>query len=207
MLVYSLIDEQSFDEMGTWLQEMKENLGEGAIIHVVGTKSDIVAQDPSKREVGFERCITFVAENLFPEKFNEPIVGSGSSGFRSLDGNCKRRSDFWGQESGWDCCHEISSSSGEGIEEVFRVITRKLVEQKQKQLEADMASKAKSALDAQRKRTGYSDGHVSDEGGFRVGYGDKRRSWLGLPTPSIGFREAYADGTEHSTKARKRGCC
>ena len=123
LLVYSLIDEQSFEEMGQWLKEMKDNLGQDVVIHVVGTKSDIVAQDPGKRMVSLERCITFVAENLYPDKFPEPIVGSGSdSGFRSTDATSKRSSGFWGQDTGWDCCHEISSSSGEGIEEVFRYV-------------------------------------------------------------------------------------
>lgn len=42
----------------------------------------------------------------------------------------KRSSGFWGQDIGWDCCHEISAKDGEGIEEVFRVIARKLVEQR-----------------------------------------------------------------------------
>ena len=130
LLVYSLIDEQSFEEMGQWLQEMKDNLGQDVVIHVVGTKSDIVAQDPNKRMVSLERCITFVAENLYPDKFQEPVVvgsgsgsGSGSDGgFRSTGSTSYRSSGFWGQDIGWDCCHEISSSSGEGIEEVFRSV-------------------------------------------------------------------------------------
>ncbi|KAG8530043.1 uncharacterized protein KY384_005525 [Bacidia gigantensis] len=208
LLVYSLIDEESFKEMGRWLREMKENVGEGAIIHVVGTKSDIVAQDPGARAVNFERCIAFVTENLYPEKFNEPVVGSASSGFRSLDGNSKRSSGFWGNEIGWDCCHEISSSSGEGIEEVFRVITRKLVEQKQKRLEADMAGQLNGTMDAGRKSSGNLDGNGMDRhGGFRVGYGDKRRSWLGLPAPNIGIGESSIDPSAQRSKTRRKGCC
>ena len=208
LLVYSILDEQSFEEMGRWLQEMKANLGDEVIIHVVGTKSDVVAQDPGARRVGFERCIEFVAENLYPEK-SEPVVGSSSdSGVKSLDGNSKRSSGFWGQDTGWDCCHEISASSGEGIDEVFRVITRKLVEQKQKKADAEIAGKKISSTGPEQSQGGHSDGHGSDgHGSFRVGYGDKRRSWLGLPTSSIGIGDTASARPEHSHKTRKKGCC
>ena len=202
LLVYSIIDEQSFEEMGKWLSEMKENLGPDVVIHIVGTKSDIVAQDPGKRMVSIERCIAFVAENLFPDKLNEPIVGSGSdSGFRSFDGTSKRSSSFWGQDTACDCCHEISSSSGEGIEEVFRVITRKLVEQKQRKAEAELEAQAKGKIGINRSNNPYSDGVLT------VGYGDKRRSWLGLPTARVAIGDDGVDGTEQSNKPRRKGCC
>ena len=115
VLVYSIIDEQSFVEMGRWLAEMKENLGNDVVLHVVGTKADLVAQDPSLRKVPFERCIAFVAENLYPEQASTPpVTASGpTSGRQSMGGSSKRSSGFWGQDIGWDCCHEISSSSGE----------------------------------------------------------------------------------------------
>ena len=85
---------------------MKDNLGTDVVIHVVGTKMDLVVQEPGKRMVGFERVIAFVAENLFPEKINsDQVVGSGrsgsDSGFKSLDGTSKRSSGFWGQDLGW----------------------------------------------------------------------------------------------------------
>ena len=207
LLVYSIVDEQSFEEMGQWLQEMKANLGEDIIIHVVGTKCDVVAQDPGKRMVSFERCIAFVTENLFPDKLVEPIIGSGSdSGFKSLDGTSKRSSGFWGQEIGYDTCHEISSSSGEGIEEVFRVITRKLVEQKQRKAEAELAAQAHINATARKPRTQSDGQNIDGNASFRVGYGDKRRSWLGLPTSNIGIGES-TDGQGHDTKPRRRGCC
>ena len=208
LLVYSIIDQQSFEEMGTWLKEMKDNLAQDVVIHIVGTKSDIVAQDPDQRMIAFERCLAFVAENLFPDKFSEPVVGSGSdSGFRSVDGISKRSSGLWGQDIGWDCCHEISSSSGEGIEEVFRVITRKLVEQKQKKTEAELAAQGKGKI-GMPGNIPYADGPGLGGGGsFRVGYGDKRRSWLGLPTSSIGIGDGGTDDRERSSKHRRKGCC
>ena len=90
LLVYSIIDEGSFEEMGRWLTEMRENLGNDIIIHVVGTKSDVVAQEPSLRKIPFERCIAYVAENNFPQKVSTPTFPSGSA----------RSSGFWGQEIG-----------------------------------------------------------------------------------------------------------
>lgn len=75
--------------MGRWLTEMRENLGNDIVIHVVGTKSDLVAQEPSLRQIPFERCIAYVAENLYPQKVSTPTF-PGSA----------RSSGFWGQEIG-----------------------------------------------------------------------------------------------------------
>ena len=91
LLVYSIIDESSFEEMGRWLTEMRENLGNDIVIHVVGTKSDVVAQEPSLRKIPFEKCIAYVAENLYPQKVSTPILKSDGSA---------RSSGFWGQEIG-----------------------------------------------------------------------------------------------------------
>ncbi|KFY21102.1 hypothetical protein V493_07573, partial [Pseudogymnoascus sp. VKM F-4281 (FW-2241)] len=139
--------------MGTWLAELRRELGEEVVLHVVGTKADIVAREPGRREVPFERCIAYVAENLYPALSSTPPVtataGEGSGGVwggnrsraasgevRSpAAGSSKRSSGFWGQDVGWDCCHEISAESGEGVDEVFRVVTRKLVEQARKREE------------------------------------------------------------------------
>lgn len=98
LLVYSMIDESSFEEMGRWLSEMRENLGNDVVIHVVGTKSDLVAQEPSLRKIPFERCIAYVAENLYPQKASTPLFPSGSA----------RSSGFWGQEVGKSLRSDIS---------------------------------------------------------------------------------------------------
>ncbi|KAK0636927.1 P-loop containing nucleoside triphosphate hydrolase protein [Bombardia bombarda] len=155
ILCYSITDAQSFAEMGMWLTELRRNLPADIILHVVGTKADMVARDPSRREVPFERCIAYVAENLAPglgstppPTATTPMMG-GSAGDRGQQQqqqqqstteprspSSKRSSGFWGQEVGWDACHEISAESGEGVEEVFRVVTRKLVEQNRKMQQA-----------------------------------------------------------------------
>ena len=142
--------------MAGWLVELKESLPAPAaaspddesplVIHVVGTKSDIVALDPSQRRVPFERTIAYVAEQLYPTQASTPPPTAGMGMHRSSSStlllqspDSKRSSGFWGQDIGWDCCHEISAKDGEGIEEVFRVIARKLVEERNRREEAAIA--------------------------------------------------------------------
>lgn len=213
VLVYSIIDEQSFVEMGRWLAEMKENLGSDVVLHVVGTKADLVAQDPSLRKVPFERCIAFVAEKLHPDQASTPPatahgLASSSGRLSTGGGSSKRSSGFWGQDIGWDCCHEISASSGEGIEEVFRVITRKLVEQSQRRAEVEEAQRA-GITAGDGAQSGYFDRPVGADGrgSFRVGVGDKRRSWLGFPTPGVSIGEETVASGGKQSKGRRRGCC
>ena len=207
LLVYSIVDEHSFEEMGRWLKELKENLGSDIVVHVVGTKSDVVTQDPSLRRVPFERCIAYVAEHLNPELASSPsITTSGASGLQSSDS--KRSSGFWGQDIGWDCCHEISAKDGEGIEEVFRVITRKLVEQKHKRIEQEQSIEASTTPANERGQSGYFDGLSMDgQGSFRLGLGDKRKSWLGFPTPSIGIADENGPGNSGVSREKRGRCC
>lgn len=222
ILCYDVTSKQSFEEMGTWLQELRDNCGPEAendmILHIVGTKSDVVASDPRKREVPFERCIGYVAEQLYPDAVALAGVSPQSRAtiLPTQSPNSNRSSGFWGQEHLWDCCHEISALDGEGIEEVFRVITRKLVEQharrqeRQKFLE-DAASVGKTpGMEGGAGANGYFDLPNGGTGSFRLGHGDKRRSWLGsLATP--GGVTSYGDdgalGDEVNKGMQKRRCC
>ncbi|KAI9748598.1 MAG: hypothetical protein M1835_001754 [Candelina submexicana] len=200
VLCYDITDEQSFEEMGRWMCELKKHLGEEVVLHVVGTKSDIVESGEGVRKVPFERCISYVAEHLYPATVTSPTNGGGSES--------KRSSGIWGQDVGWDCCHEISAREGEGVEEVFRVITRKLVEQRNKRLEREMmASQAGTARTpgAEGGGGGYFDGVGDGNGSFRVGHGDKRRSWLGFPQ-GIGVGDE-GDTEVEGTERRKKGKC
>ncbi|KAK6064893.1 Ras family protein [Seiridium cupressi] len=209
ILCYSITDAKSFAEMGLWLTELRRNLPPDIVLHVVGTKADIVARDPTRREVPFERCIAYAAENLAPGQGNTPpptatpggFVPSGMTGDMASGMNnsastggmlgeprspsSKRSSGFWGQEVGWDACHEISAESGEGVEEVFRVVTRKLVEQNRKMEQGLLAAMATPGTPYERGMDrGYFDG-VNPRGSFRVGR--DRRSWLFSPgfTPAV----------------------
>ncbi|KAL4787149.1 P-loop containing nucleoside triphosphate hydrolase protein [Aspergillus varians] len=238
LLCYDITDEASFQEMTGWLVELKRNLTgveDGSIpvvIHVVGTKSDIVTDDPGKRKVPFERTIAYIAEQLYPSRASTPpptatVAGSWSgnasgngsgngrassvtlSGGMGVGGDSKRSSGFWGQDIGWDCCHEISAKDGEGVEEVFRVIARKLVEQKSKReaeaVAGDMMSPGASSSAVEGPRASNSGGGGLDGGGsFRLGANDKRRSWLMFPPSSAGDGD---EGEEVEVVKKKARCC
>lgn len=200
--------------MGRWLKELKQNLGDDIILHVVGTKSDIVADDPSKRQVPFERCIAYVADHLYPNQAatGQPVSsGWQSGGMASPQSN--RSSGFWGQDIGWDCCHEISAKDGEGVDEVFRVITRKLVEQQQRKLEEEQRQLALAGItpgvNGNGNGNGYFDYPGSGNGSFRVGMGDKRRSWMGFPTtPNIsGEQQQWEEDVQRIRKTKGGKCC
>ncbi|KAJ5130030.1 uncharacterized protein N7515_006069 [Penicillium bovifimosum] len=232
LLCYDITDENSFQEMAGWLRELRKNItpnsdgSDSLIIHVVGTKSDIVADDPSHRRVPFERTIAYVAEQLYPTQASTPPptatagmggLGFGSSVFGSSGGSAsnasaaalqspdsKRSSAFWGQEIGWDCCHEISARDGEGIDEVFRVITRKLVEQRNRR-DTELAMSIAGTPMGNGSIGPFSPGFVEGTGSFRLGVGDKRRSWLGLATPGVNVEGANEE-VMHSARNKGR-CC
>ena len=191
---------KSFEDMGVWLKELKDNCAGDLVIHVVGTKTDVVAAEPQRREVPFDRCIGYVAEQLYPE-----ISATGSRGaFRTnsvssigsvlapvMSPKSNRSSGLWAQETVFDFCHEVSAKDGEGIDEVFRVITRKLVDQHSRKKEQQNALETLQLrgktprLDSAGNAQGYFD-LPKRRSSFRIGYGDKRRSWLGIPvTPAV----------------------
>lgn len=239
--------------MGLWLTELRRNLPADIVLHVVGTKADIVARDPSKREVPFERCIAYVAENLAPGLSSTPpptaaptplmamsglhnlhhshVLGAAASQPQSAEPrspSSKRSSGFWGQEVGWDACHEISAESGEGVDEVFRVVTRKLVEQNRKMQQALLAATATPGGDGLFTPGGMSGaaglgggGSLGDGGGGGGGYfdgnprgsfrvGRDRRSWLFSPgfSPAVTVEQPGEAGEQPGDGARpKRRCC
>lgn len=200
------------------MKELKQNLGDDIILHVVGTKSDVVAEEPTRRKVPFERCIAYVAEHLYPTTQTAApsaqivLPGGQSGGMASPQSN--RSSGFWGQEIGWDCCHEISAKDGEGVDEVFRVITRKLVEQHQKRVDEELRQLALAGVtpgvNGGPGANGYFDYPGDGGGSFRLGVGDKRRSWLGFPTTPAGLAGEQAQWEEEVERRRKsKGgkCC
>jgi GTPase SAR1 family protein len=231
--------------MGHWLEELQENLPEDTVLHLVGTKADMVTEDPTKRAIAFETCVAYAAEHLYPASQNSAAPGAANA---SLTPNAASRTGsgahaslanltnvgsphsnrssmgFWGLDLGWDSCHEVSASSGEGVEEVFRVITRRLVEQRaaRSEIEREMLDDdedEEERREGQRsgngrgggpRRTardwaGDGAGHPYGAGGgsFRVGIGDKRRSWLGLPQ----FPGATEAAAQDGSAPRRRGPC
>lgn len=95
ILCYSITDAQSFADMGAWLTELRRNLPHDIVLHVVGTKSDVVAREPSKREVPFERCIVSSLPRLypsFPRAVILPVPRLPASSHRSLGSRtCRSR--------------------------------------------------------------------------------------------------------------------
>ncbi|TWU76440.1 hypothetical protein ED733_007035 [Metarhizium rileyi] len=220
ILCYSITDAQSFTEMGVWLTELRRNLPNDVVLHVVGTKADIVARDPSARQVPFERCIAYVAENLAPGLGSTPpptatpLNGVGSMyNVEPRTPSSKRSSGFWAQEAGWDACHEISAESGEGVEEVFRVVARKLVEQNRKLQQALLLATATPGTPGYEAGMdgGYFDG-MNARGSFRVGR--DRRSWLFSPafSPAVTMDRAGGATAQEQNQADDapkggRRCC
>lgn len=219
ILCYSIADAQSFAEMGVWLTELRRNLPNDVVLHVVGTKADIVARDPSARQVPFERCIAYVAENLAPgvggtpPPTATPLNGPGHMpNVEPRTPSSKRSSGFWAQEVGWDACHEISAESGEGVEEVFRVVARKLVEQNRKMQQALLSAMTTPGTPGHEAGTdgGYFDG-VNPRGSFRVGR--DRRSWLFSPafSPAVTVDRNGASAQEQhrhdDMPKERRRCC
>jgi small GTP-binding protein len=207
ILCYDVTNKKSFEDMGLWLKELRENCGDSMLVHVVGTKADVAKEWPEKREVGFEKCVNYVAEHLGGQ---HGAVTPGVPAVHSPTSN--RSSGIWGQDGIWDCANEVSAKDGEGIEEVFRVITRKLIEQHHRKLEhlkllENMQTRGRTPGDS--GIDGYFDLPKNHTGSFRIGYGDRRRSWLGIPTP--GALTNYSDDTDLTNAVangmRKGRCC
>ncbi len=194
ILCYDVTDVNSFEEMTKWLVELKENLTDDAILHVVGTKADLVQQDPALRRVPFERVTAFVEEHLGSSP------PASSSGGRSSP--AKKPNGQWGQDMAGDFCHEVSAKDGEGIEEVFRVIIRKLIEQRNERAEKQAIA---AAFDAKRPAATGKGRNVDQGGSFRIG--KDRRSWIGFP-PSLST-ESSASGEEvfGAAQHRRPRCC
>ena len=99
---------------------------------------------------------------------------------------------------------------------MFRVITRRLVEQRNNRaaLEARLADipGLTAGVDERGSFYGgdgvYAEGAGNANGSFRVGAGDKRRSWLGLPQflGDVGEERENREGTVERARRRK-GCC
>jgi hypothetical protein len=165
-----------------------------------------VTEDPSKRQVPLERAVAWVAEEIAGVELPSTVAAQQHHHQYSSP-DSKRSSGYWTQNEGWDSCHEVNAKDGEGIEEVFRVIAKRLVEQRN-QRDVRLSRNAASSVDDDA--TDYFNGnHPTTGGSFRLGHGDrdKRRSWLGLP--SVGLEGAITPKfiTTDPEVAREKGRC
>ena len=88
---------------------------------------------------------------------------------------------------------------------MFRVITRKLVEQKNKK-EHEQLQDRNSTQGQTRGQGGYFDGFSEIQGSFKLS--NKRQSWLGIAsTPGIVTGEEMEDGDQSLARNRNGKCC
>ena len=88
---------------------------------------------------------------------------------------------------------------------MFRVITRKLVEQKNKKEQEELQDRNNTS-GQRRDQGGYFEGLSDVQGSFKLT--NKRQSWLGIAsTPGIAAGEESNDGTQSLVTNRKGKCC
>ncbi|KAH8548802.1 ras-like GTP-binding protein RYL2 [Umbelopsis sp. PMI_123] len=61
ILVYDITSEESFQDMNSWVEELKKNMTEDLVIHVVGNKLDLASKH---RAVPLRRTQEYVARTL-----------------------------------------------------------------------------------------------------------------------------------------------
>lgn len=188
----------------------------------------MVIGDPSKRQVPFERTIAWYAAlagmNMAISTSSTPPLTMKHANAMShapiQSPDSKRSSGFWTQDLGWDSCHEVSAQDNDGIEEVFRVISKKLIEQKNKREAFEQSHTPWPAGDNGDyfSQKGSRSANGGSTGSFRLGHGH-RRSWLGLPgvTSGLGIAGDTFDDSGNTTtagayikdpdEARRKGRC
>ena len=103
------------------------------------------------------------------------------------------------------CSDALIAKDNEGIDELLRVLARKLVEQRHKR-----DTKIRTPGIGKESGNDYFNG-AHNTGSFRLGHGDrnKRQSWLGLPSVAIEsvITPRVPGMTTNVEEARRRGRC
>ncbi|KAG0055440.1 hypothetical protein BGZ83_008579 [Gryganskiella cystojenkinii] len=81
ILVYDITSEESFKDMSSWVDELRKNMTEDLIIHVVGNKSDLAA---TKRTVPISRTEEYVARVLGAESVVHEVSAKDDDGIEEL---------------------------------------------------------------------------------------------------------------------------
>lgn len=84
ILCYDVTSRASFEAMHLWLLELKQNLSSDIIIHIVGTKVDLVKEEPSLREVPFEQCVEYASEWLQDDSCCHEISAKDDEGVEEV---------------------------------------------------------------------------------------------------------------------------
>ncbi|ORX89279.1 ras-domain-containing protein [Basidiobolus meristosporus CBS 931.73] len=61
IIVYDITSKKSFDEIETWVQELRRNMADDLIIHIVGNKFDLAA---TRRSVSFDEAAEAVSNSI-----------------------------------------------------------------------------------------------------------------------------------------------
>ncbi|KAH9450386.1 hypothetical protein Pst134EA_027089 [Puccinia striiformis f. sp. tritici] len=134
ILVYDITNKESFLDIQNWLNELRENMSTDLIIQVVGSKSDLGAD---KRTVNKEEAQAKLGQwtmgNVRTD-MNGQMVLSSSSSTSDLGGGGGGLSDPSSSttttpSTGWTHIgiSEVSAKDDLGIEDLFLVLSRRLV--------------------------------------------------------------------------------
>ncbi len=63
LLVYDVTNKESFQNLGYWLKELREQADPNLVIALVGNKVDVLFTEPGKREVHKEEAVMFAKKN------------------------------------------------------------------------------------------------------------------------------------------------
>ncbi|KAI9476283.1 MAG: P-loop containing nucleoside triphosphate hydrolase protein [Benjaminiella poitrasii] len=64
LLVYDITSQESFEELSSWIEELKRNMTEELVIIVAANKSDLAQ---TRREVSYDEALKYITRVLGPE--------------------------------------------------------------------------------------------------------------------------------------------
>ncbi|KAG0002213.1 hypothetical protein BGZ65_002829 [Modicella reniformis] len=81
ILVYDITSEDSFQDMNSWINELRKNMTEELIIHVVGNKLDLA---PKMRAIPLSRTLEYVSDTLGPDCSVHEVSAKDDDGIEEL---------------------------------------------------------------------------------------------------------------------------
>ncbi|KAF9180237.1 hypothetical protein BGZ50_006368 [Haplosporangium sp. Z 11] len=81
ILVYDITSEESFRDMNSWVEELRKNMSEELIIHVVGNKLDLAA---TRRAIPISRTKQYVEDTLGPDCTVHEVSARDDNGIEEL---------------------------------------------------------------------------------------------------------------------------
>lgn len=106
LLVYDVTDEDSLQKVKSWVKELRKILGQSVIIAVVGNKTDLI-----------DRSLSTKSDDII--KSSHPLISAGESYCQHI------KSDHF----------LTSAKTGKGIDDVFLLLSRRIMEKKKREAE------------------------------------------------------------------------